>query len=54
MVIGVAKHPPCHGQDLPPFSREVEQLNRKYEGLWDPAKETVVFTGSSSIRMWRG
>jgi lysophospholipase L1-like esterase len=28
-------------------------IQKKYESLWDASKETIVFTGSSSIRMWK-
>ena len=31
---------------------EVENIQKKYDTLWNSSKETVVFTGSSSIRTW--
>lgn len=31
---------------------EVEALQKKYDTLWAPGKETYVFVGSSSIRFW--
>lgn len=31
---------------------EVLSVQRKYDALWDSSKETIVFTGSSSIRFW--
>lgn len=35
------------------FQNEVESIQKKYDTLWDASKETVVFTGSSSIRIWK-
>lgn len=35
------------------FKKEVEQIQIKYDSIWDNSKETVVFTGSSSIRLWK-
>jgi len=40
-----------HGQNI--FKSEVETIKKKYETLWNKEKETIVFTGSSSIRMWK-
>lgn len=42
----------CNAQDVAPFAEEVEAIQKKYDTLWDAAKETIVFTGSSSIRIW--
>lgn len=39
-------------QDPQRFKKEIESIQKKYDSLWDPSKSTVVFTGSSSIRMW--
>jgi lysophospholipase L1-like esterase len=39
-------------QDSDRFANEVENLQKKYDTLWDASKETIVFTGSSSIRTW--
>ncbi len=36
-----------------PFMDEVTALQKRYDTLWDVSKETIVFTGSSSIRMWK-
>ncbi len=36
-----------------PFSEQVEALRKKYDTLWQENRETLVFTGSSSIRMWK-
>ena len=42
-----------YGQKAPAFQNEVKAIQKKYESLWDSSKETIVFTGSSSIRMWK-
>lgn len=39
-------------QDAPRFEEEVDAIRKKYDTLWDASKETIVFTGSSSIRIW--
>ncbi len=39
-------------QDIARFAEEVEAIQKKYDTLWDASKETIVFTGSSSIRIW--
>ncbi|MFT4831648.1 MAG: lysophospholipase L1-like esterase [Psychroserpens sp.] len=41
-----------HAQQSGPFQDEVLSIQKKYDGLWDASKTTIVFTGSSSIRMW--
>lgn len=41
-----------HSQQSGPFQDEVLSIQKKYDGLWDASKTTIVFTGSSSIRMW--
>lgn len=41
-------------QDPMRFEDDIRALESKYDTLWDPSiKETIVFTGSSSIRLWR-
>lgn len=35
------------------FTNEVKNITSKYDTLWNSAKETIVFTGSSSIRLWK-
>lgn len=35
------------------YEREVDQIIKRYDTIWDSGKETIVFTGSSSIRLWR-
>jgi len=34
------------------FESEIIGINSKYDSIWDSSRETIVFTGSSSIRMW--
>lgn len=40
-------------QDSSRFDNDVLQIQKKYESIRSNAKETIVFTGSSSIRMWK-
>ncbi|MFD2101118.1 GDSL-type esterase/lipase family protein [Flagellimonas iocasae] len=35
------------------FDKEVMEIQKKNDSLWDSSKPTTVFTGSSSVRMWR-
>ncbi|RKR12277.1 lysophospholipase L1-like esterase [Maribacter vaceletii] len=35
------------------FDNEVANLQKKYKTKWNPNKETTLFTGSSSIRLWK-
>ena len=39
-------------QNLPHFADEVDAIQKRYDTLWDASRETIVFTGSSSIRIW--
>jgi lysophospholipase L1-like esterase len=39
-------------QDPLRFKEEVSLIQKKYDTLWEPSKETIVFTGSSSVRVW--
>lgn len=41
-------------QDPLRFADEIKTLVAKQDSLWQPKQETVVFTGSSSIRLWAG
>ncbi|MEZ4809199.1 MAG: GDSL-type esterase/lipase family protein [Allomuricauda sp.] len=41
-----------HAQEKLPFTDEVLEVQQKADSIWDSSKETIVFTGSSSIRMW--
>ena len=40
------------GQEKHPFADEVEAIQKKYDTLLNTSKETIVFTGSSTVRMW--
>ncbi|MEW2921486.1 GDSL-type esterase/lipase family protein [Muricauda sp. ANG21] len=35
------------------FDDEVLEIQKKNDSVWDASKPTLVFTGSSSIRMWK-
>ena len=39
-------------QDPEDYTEEVEKIQIKYDSVWDSSKDTYVFTGSSSIRLW--
>lgn len=41
-----------HSQNPEPFKNEVEDIQKKYDTVWDASRPTIVFTGSSSIRLW--
>ncbi|ALM09210.1 G-D-S-L family lipolytic protein [Sediminicola sp. YIK13] len=41
-----------NAQDSGPFQEEVLSIQKKYGRILDDSKTTIVFTGSSSIRMW--
>ena len=41
-----------HAQKADPYAGEVAALQTKYDSIWDATRPTMVFTGSSSIRMW--
>ena len=40
------------GQDPLRFKKEIRELTARQDSIWDPEQETIVFTGSSSIRFW--
>ncbi|QCW99359.1 G-D-S-L family lipolytic protein [Aggregatimonas sangjinii] len=40
-------------QDPARFAEEIASIQQKYDTLWDASKETIVFTGSSSVRIWK-
>lgn len=40
-------------QETAPFSDEVNAITTKYDTVWDSSRESIVFTGSSSVRMWK-
>ena len=50
-LIGLSCLIPIHAQQK--FKKEVDDIQKKYESKWDDSKPTIVFTGSSSIRMWK-
>ncbi|MEX0312907.1 MAG: GDSL-type esterase/lipase family protein [Allomuricauda sp.] len=39
-------------EDLP-FAGEVKQIHEHTTTVWDSSKPTIVFTGSSSVRLWK-
>jgi len=39
-------------QDAIPFQEEVKDIVQRNDSLWDNSQETILFTGSSSIRFW--
>lgn len=39
-------------QDPHRFANEIKSIEKKYDTVWNSEKETIVFTGSSSIRKW--
>ncbi len=41
-----------HSQSPEPFKKEVADIQKKYDTIWDASQPTIVFTGSSSIRFW--
>lgn len=41
------------GQTDNAFKNEVEAVQKKNNELWDSSRPTIVFTGSSSIRLWK-
>ena len=41
------------GQEENMFTQEINSITAKYDSIWDASKETIVFTGSSSVRLWR-
>jgi lysophospholipase L1-like esterase len=40
-------------QEQLPFAKEVKEIEQHTRSIWDQSKETIVFTGSSSIRFWK-
>jgi len=42
-----------NAQDALRFESEIEAIQKKYDTVFDASDETIVFTGSSSIRMWQ-
>jgi len=46
-------HPELHAQDPLRLEQEVLSLKQQKEIDWNPYRPTILFTGSSSIRMWK-
>lgn len=44
--------PVVQAQDPLRFEGEVHLIKKRVDSLWDPGRPSMVFTGSSSIRMW--
>ncbi|MEO0570511.1 MAG: GDSL-type esterase/lipase family protein [Bacteroidota bacterium] len=40
-------------QNTIPFGDEVKEIVKRNDSLWNPSEETILFTGSSSIRFWK-
>ena len=43
-----------NAQKAEDFTEEVALIVQKNDSIWDKKKETIVFTGSSSVRLWEG
>ncbi|MEM1338052.1 MAG: GDSL-type esterase/lipase family protein [Bacteroidota bacterium] len=41
-----------YAQETIPFEDEVQEIVERNDSLWDASRTTIVFTGSSSIRLW--
>ncbi len=39
-------------QSATDYTNEIESITLKYDSIWNPDRETIVFTGSSSVRLW--
>lgn len=39
-------------QEQLPFAKDVKEIQENLKDTWDPSQKTIVFTGSSSIRLW--
>ncbi|WP_297763927.1 GDSL-type esterase/lipase family protein [uncultured Muriicola sp.] len=44
----------CNAQKAEDFTEEVSMMAGRYDSIWDENKATIVFTGSSSVRLWEG
>ena len=42
-----------HGQRALPFSDEVKEIQQRMDTIWDQSKPSILFTGSSSVRLWK-
>ncbi|MCL6265283.1 SGNH/GDSL hydrolase family protein [Flagellimonas myxillae] len=52
LTLGLLFFTTALGQETLPFSDEVKKIQQTTKEAWDSTKATIVFTGSSSIRMW--
>ena len=52
VVVVIIMNTSIAAQDPARFADEVVDIQKKYDTLWDNSKETIVFTGSSSVRIW--
>ncbi|MDO6470570.1 GDSL-type esterase/lipase family protein [Maribacter sp. 1_MG-2023] len=43
----------CISQTENIFTEDVKNITQKYDSIWDSSIETIVFTGSSSVRLWK-
>lgn len=43
----------CNAQLENSYLNEVNAITAKYDTIWDINRETIVFTGSSSVRLWK-
>lgn len=41
-----------NAQDPIGFRKEVKSTQQRADSIWNPSKPTIVFTGSSSVRLW--
>nr|WP_298928178.1 GDSL-type esterase/lipase family protein [uncultured Allomuricauda sp.] len=41
-----------NAQESLPFANEVKEVQQRVDSIWDSSMNTIVFTGSSSIRLW--
>ncbi len=44
----------CTAQKTEDFTEEIAMIAQRNDSIWDEKKETIVFTGSSSVRLWEG
>lgn len=42
-----------NAQETIPFAKEVREIVQRNDSLWNASEATIVFTGSSSIRLWK-
>jgi lysophospholipase L1-like esterase len=52
VLVGICIWQGLQGQDPLRFETEVALIKKGVDSLWDPARPALIFTGSSSIRMW--